>query len=181
VRRALVAEVASCIVVVEHEAESESLVRIDGEFGLQAILTVLLVAAVVVVHVGQWREGIGEQVLFRLPEEETIGVCEHKRAHLLAVNEDTAQAGCIVVAGRVVFTIEACVERCVRIEVGQGVGYGWDDVAELPVDSPRLQSLGYLLVVVGGIVVVLVEVLVTLRDVAALVYLVVYVLGRCSE
>ena len=132
VRRALVAVVAPGIVVVELEAHARPLVGVDGELGVQTVLTVGIVAAVVVVDVGEWREGVGEVHLLGLLYEEAVGLSEDERAALLAVDEDAAQAGRVVVARGVVLAIDARVERGVLEEVWQGVGCGRHDVAELP-------------------------------------------------
>ena len=52
-----------------------------------------------------------------------------------------------------------------------GVNLGRLDVAKLPVYRPHMHAFRYLLVFRGGVVVVDVEILVTLRHIAHLIYL----------
>ena len=61
-----------------------------------------------------------------------------------------------------------------------GVGLSEGDVAELAIHRPAVKALGYLLVA-GGVVVVLVEVIASLGYVAVFVNLIVSVLGKRSE
>jgi hypothetical protein len=172
-RYALIIEIASCIVVVQVETEAEPLVGIHCKFGTEAVFAVLLVTTVVISDTRIGRERVHEKELIRLFEEETIGVCEDERTVLATVYEDAVLTGSIVVAEGIVFTVEACIERGVHKQMMYSVRSGGDNVAELPVNRPRIMSFGYLLIF-GGVVAVLVEIPVVraLCDVAVLVYLI---------
>ena len=73
-----------------------------------------------------------------------------------------ALSGGVVVANGVVLAIETRVEGRVLEKMVQGVGLCGDHITEFSVDSPRPETLGNLLVLRGGVVVVDVEVLVAL-------------------
>ena len=170
----LIAEIAARISVVEIETEVQTLAGIHGKFGIDTVLTVGLVAAVVVEDTGIGRQGVHEEPCLRPFLHETVGLGEDEVVGSGTIDEDTAQARGVVASRGVV----ACVEHTVHKEVGQCVGLCRDHITELAVDGPYIESLGHLLVA-GRIVVVLVEVLVlpSLGDVTHLIYLIIDILG----
>ena len=175
-RNALVAEVTSGIIVGQLEADTQTLVHIYGEPRVEPVFTVLLITAVVVCQVGERREGVGKQKLVRFHHKERVGVGEDKRAALFAVDEDTVLAGGVVVADGVVLAIDTRIEDGVLEQVAQRVWRCGNHVTEFTVYGPHFQTLGYFLVLRGGVVVVLVEILASLRHVASLVNLLIGVL-----
>ena len=140
------------------------------------VLTVGLVAAVVVEHPGIGRECVRKKKLLWPLLYETVRLGEDEGVALRAVDEDAAQAGRIVAACMVELTIYTTIEGGVHKQMRQRVGLSGDDVTELPVDIPGIDALRNLLVS-GGIVIVLVEVLVALGDITHLVDLVEVILG----
>ena len=174
----LAAEIPACIGIVEVEADVQPLAGIHGKFGIDTVLTVDLVAAVVVEDTGIGRQGVHEEPCLRPFLHETVGLGEDEVVGSGTIDEDTAQARGVVASRGVVFAIDACVEHTVHKEVGQCVGLCRDHITELAVDGPYIESLGHLLVA-GRIVVVLVEVLVlpSLGDVTHLIYLIIDILG----
>ena len=179
-RLVLVLEIAPGVSIFEVEAEVQALVDVDGELSVDMVLAAGLVAAVVVLYGGIGRERVHEEMLVGLSLHEAVGLGKGEVIVVGTVDEDTAQAGRVVAAGVVVLAIHTVVERGVHEEVGHGVGLSRRDIAEGAIDGPCVDALGNLLIA-GGVVVVLVEFVVTLGDVAALVDLVVDVLGRRSE
>ena len=177
----LIAEIASGVVVVQIEAEIHALAGIDGKLGVDAVLTILFVAAVVVSDAGVRRQRVHEEELLGLDVEETVGIGEDKRTALAAVDEDTTLTGGVVRARCVVFAIKTCVEGGVHEQVGQGVGFRRTYVAELPVDCPSIKALGDLDIFLRRIVVVLIEVATpaTARDITALINLVEVAVDLC--
>ena len=189
-RYVLIAVIASGIGVVEVESYVEALVGIDSKLGIDMVLTVGLVATVVVEYIGIGREGVHKQECLRpflckgVGRGEDEYIIDHR-----AVDEDPAQTGGVVVTRVVVLSIGATVEGGVHEEVGHGVRHSRNHIAELPVDGPHIDALGYHLVF-GGVVVVFVEfrIVAALRHVAPLVDLVEGVLGtdgcqcqQCNE
>ena len=181
----LIAIVASGIRVVEVEAYVEALVGIDGKLGIDVILAVGLITTVVVENVGIGREGVHE--------EELLGPFLHKAVGLRkdedivddrTIDEDSAQARCVVVTRSVVLAIGTCVEGGVHEEVRHRVRHCWDHIAKLLVDGPHIDTLGNHLVL-RRVVVVLIEfrVVAALGHVTHLVNLVKRVLGtdRCQR
>ena len=174
----LIAEIAARISVVEIETEVQTLAGIHSKLGIDTVLTIDLVAAVVVEDTGIGRQGVHEEPGLRPLLHETVGLGEDEVVGSGTIDEDTAQARGVVASRGVVFAIDACVEHTVHKEVGQCVGLCRDHITELAVDGPYIESLGHLLVA-GRIVVVLVEVLVlpSLGDVTHLIYLIIDILG----
>ena len=190
VRYVLIAVVASGIGVVEVEANVKGFMGIDSKLGIDMVLAVSLVATVVVEYVGIGRQGVHKQESLRpflykgVGRGEDEDIIDHR-----AVDEDPAQAGGVVASRVVVLSIDAVVEGGVHEEVGHGVRHSRNHIAELPVDGPHIDALGYHLVF-GGVVVVFVEfrIVAALRHVAPLVDLVEGVLGtdgcqcqQCNE
>ena len=93
------------------------------------------------------------------------------------VGENTVLASCVVVACGVIFTIKARIEGGIHEEVGHSVDHSRNHITKLSVYSPHMNANGNLNRRRGGIIVVGIEVavipLVTLCDIAFLVYLVV--------
>ena len=78
VRVVLILEIAAGIEVVEVETEAQTLAEVSREAGVDVVLAVGLVAAVVVGHVGDGRQRVGEVPLVGLGEHLTVGVGECK-------------------------------------------------------------------------------------------------------
>ena len=175
---ALVTEIATRIGIVEVETHVQTLTGIHGKLGIDMVLTIDLVAAVVVEDTGIGRQGVHEVPRLRAFLHEAIGLCEDEVVGSGTIDEDTAQTGGVVTSRGIVFTINTCIELVVHKEVGQCVGLCRDHISELAVDGPYIETLGNLLVT-GCIVIVLVEVLVlpSLGDIAHLVYLVIDILS----
>ena len=109
VGRVLVFVVAAAVEVVQFEAHAQSLSRIGGKEGGDAVLAVLFVAAGVVGKVGDGRLGVGELQSLHAFQEEVVGTGEEE---LLAigghiVEEQTAGAGRAEVARGVVLATES--------------------------------------------------------------------------
>ena len=175
--------IARCIVVIEVKAHTKSLVGINSKFRVKIVFAELFVATILICNHSIWREGIHEQELVWLLEKETIGVSEHERTCLLAVYEDTTQAGCEIVARSIEITIHPCIEQSVHIKMMQSVRSVWYNVAKLSVDSPYIMTLRYLFVLCSVVVMLIeVPVLASLGDVTTLVNLTIpSVLGMRSE
>ena len=120
-----------------------------------------LVAAAIVAHVGDGRQGVGEVKLIGLAVHVAIGLREDELPVSVTVHEDAVLASGIVVAGGVVFAVPSLVEGCTHEEMRHRVGLSRTDVAETAVNSPHTQTHGYRL---RGrcVVAVRVEVLTTL-------------------
>ena len=172
----LIAEIASGVSIVEVEADVYAFAGIHGKDRIDMIFAVGLVAAVVVEHPGIGRECVHKEKLLRTFLHEAIRLGEDEGVALRTVDEDAAHAGRIVATSMVELTIYATIEGGVHKQVRQRVGLSGDNVAELPVDIPGIDTFRNLLVS-GGIVIVLVEVLVALGDIAHLVDLVEGILG----
>ena len=102
------------------------------------------------------------------------------------VDGNTVDARGVVVARGVILAVFARIENGVHKEMWHSVRKRREHVSELPVNLPHLQSLGYLLIA-GGVVVVLVEVAVgaitidvSLVEVASIVHPCER-LGTCTE
>ena len=106
---ALIVIVAHSIVVVKVEPKTRVFVDVDTKFRIDVVLTMLLVATVVVGNVRVWRQGVHKLKLVRLLCGITIGIGEEKSAHVWPIYENTALTGCVVVAYRVVFSIDTSV------------------------------------------------------------------------
>jgi len=180
VRQILIAVVAARVSIVKVEADVDALSCIHGEFRVDVVFSVCLVAAVVILDIGLRRQRVHEEkrlwALFReavwLGEDKIVG-------HIRTIDEDTAQTGGVVATRSVVFTVNTVIEGGVHKEVGQGVGNAGNHVTEFPVNRPNIESLRYLLIACG-VVVVLVEVVVlrVLGDITRLVNLIVGDLGH---
>ena len=172
----LITEIASGVGIVEVEADIYAFAGIHGKDGIDMVLTVGLVAAVVIEHPGIGRERVHEKKLLRPFLYEAVWLGENEGVALRTVDEDAAHTGRIVAACMVELAINATIEGGVHKQVRQRIGLSGDDVAELPVDIPGIDALRDLLVA-GGVVVMLVEVLVALGDITHLVDLVEVILG----
>ena len=180
VRDILIAVVASGIGVVEIESYVEALIGIDGKLGIDMVLTVGLVATVVVEHVGIGRQSVHKQEFLWSLLRKGVGCSEDEDVvDNRTVDEDSAQARCVIVTRVVELAIGATIEGGIHKEVGQGVRHCRNHIAELPVDGPYIDTFGNLLVL-GGVVVVFVEfrIVITLGHVAHFVDLVKRVLGK---
>ena len=139
----LIAIVASGIRVVEVEAYVEALVGIDGKLGIDVILAVGLITTVVVEDVGIGREGVHEEELLRPFLHKAVGL--RKDEDIIddrTIDEDSAQARCVVVTRSVVLAIGTCVEGGVHEEVRHRVRHCWDHIAKLLIDGPHIDTLG---------------------------------------
>ncbi len=165
-RVVLVVIVAAGVGVVEVETEAQLLTSVYCKQGVDVVFTVGLVAAVVIRDICYWRQCVCEEKIVGLLHHMTVRLREDKLFRERTVYHYTALACGIVVACGVVFTVESGVEHRVHKQVLQGVGLCRDDIAELAVYAPHIQSLGNLLVYVCGVLIVLVEI-----AVCALVYL----------
>jgi hypothetical protein len=105
----LISIVTHAIVVVKVESDSKVFVDVDTKLPIDVILTILLVATVVVGDIRVWRQGVHKLKLVRLLCGITIGIGEEKSAHVWPIYENTALTGCVVVAYRVVFSIDTSV------------------------------------------------------------------------
>ena len=145
-RGALVVVVAAAVQIVELETETQPLAGIDGEEGLEVVLTVGAVAARLQREVGDGRVGVGEMVVAHIGDEIVEGLGENKLAIGLPEVEDAALAGNTQVARRVVLTAKTGGEHGVHIEIRHRVDLGRTPVTEKGVYRPYLQTAGYLLV-----------------------------------
>ena len=98
----LVGIVAAAVQVVDVEAEGQALVGIDREVGLEAFLTVLFAAGLVVGQVGKRDVAVGELEVARAEVEARHGCQEHGRPVVCAFEEQarytrTAQIAQVVV------------------------------------------------------------------------------------
>ena len=175
-RHVLVLEVASGVGVFEVEAEIQALVDIDGEVRVDMVLTAGLVVAVVVEDRRIGRERVHEEALVGLSLHEAVGLGKGEVVVVGAVDEDTAQTGCVVATCMVVLAIHAVIERGVHEEVWHGVGLSQRDVAKSAVDGPCVETLRNFLIT-GGVVVVFIEVIVALGYVAVFIDLVIGILS----
>lgn len=171
-RDTLIVEVSSGIGIVEIETNINLLTGIYRELCIDMILAIGLVSTVVVEYIRVGRQGVHEQELLGSFIHKTIGLGKDEDVALWSVDEDPAQAWCIVAACMVVFTIHATVESGVHEQMGDGVWFYEDPVTEFPVKCPCVEALGNLLVA-RSVVVVFVEVLiiVALCDISCFVNL----------
>ena len=158
-RLVLVLEIAARIGIFKVETDVEALVHVEGELRIDMVLAAGLVATLVVEDCGVGGEGVHEKKLVGLSLHEAVGLGKGEVIVVGTVDEDTAQAGCVVAARVVVLTVHAVVESGVHEQVVYGVGLCGNDVAEGAVYSPNAYAFGNLLVA-GGVVVVLVEVII---------------------
>ena len=145
VRRALILVVSAGVNVVELEAEAQLLVGVDGEVGLEAVLTVDIGTAREIRQVGERRVGVGEVELVDWLDEVVERLQEHELLGLLAVDENAVQARRAEVPRGVVFASFTRREDVVHEHVLQGVGFGRPHVAKALIDRPHLDALHHLL------------------------------------
>jgi hypothetical protein len=142
------------------------------------ILTKLLVATVVVGDVRVWRQGVHKLKLVRLLCGITIGIGEEKSAHVWPIYENTALTGCVVVAYRIVFSIDASVVDGVLKQVVQCVRDGRPNVAKSAVYRPETHTIRHFFVfrcgvVAIGIEIAVVAVFVALGEITVVIQLVI--------
>lgn len=110
------------------------------------VLTILLITAVVITDIRIRRQCVDKQEIIRLFRGVVIRLCEQEVTGHLTVDEDTAQAGRVVITRRVVFSIDSRVENSVWIEVWHSVQLRRTDISEAAVNSPYTDPTGNLFV-----------------------------------
>ena len=138
--------VAASVDVVEVKAEAEPLSGIHAELRGEVVVAIRPVATLVVAQVRERRQGVGEMKIARLCEEIVVGLCEEEMAVGLSVDEYPVDAGCSLVASRIVFSTQTLGEGGVHIHIRKGVWRHGGTVAKLLVDRPRLHAFGDFLV-----------------------------------
>ena len=114
---ALIAVIAASVGIVKVETYIQTLAGINGKGGVDMVFTVGLIAAGVILHAGIRREGVHKAEPLRALLHEAVGLCEDERLALRTVDEDAAQAGCIVVTRIVELAIDTVVEDGVHKQV----------------------------------------------------------------
>ena len=175
---ALTSIVAHTIVVVKVEPQTHIFVDIDTKLRIDVILTKLLVATVVVGDVRVWRQGVHKLKLVRLLRGIAIGVGEVKGAHVRTVYENAALTGGVVVAYRIVFSINASVVDGILEQVVQRIRDGRPNIAKATVYRPETHTIRHLFVFRRGVVAIGVEiavvaVFVTLGEITVVIQLVI--------
>ena len=177
VRVGLVLVIASAIVVVQVEAHSQPFTRIDTEFRINMVLTILLVTTVVITDVRIGRQRVQIQEILRFLGGIVVGIYKEELAERLAVYEDAVQSGGIVITRRVILPKHSRVIDAVLVKVRHGVQLCLADVSELAVYRPGPYPFGHLLVVFRRVPLVGVErttVLIPLSDVTKLIHFIIH-------
>ena len=103
----LVGVVATCISIVQVEANTDTFAGIDGKLCLQVVLTVGLVTAVVVGNIGDGRQCVGVVQLVGGTVDKAVALDEGKLLGFRTVNVNTVQTGCIVATSGIELSILA--------------------------------------------------------------------------
>ena len=170
-RYVLVAVIAAGISIIQIESKVESLVGVYCEFGIDMVLAVGLIAAIVVKYAGIGRQGVHVQQFVWLLIHKTVGLGKYEVIAIRTVDKDTTQSGGIVASRGVIVAIHATIKSGIHKQVRQGVGLCRNYITKPSVDSPRVEPLRNLLVLCG-ILAMLVEVLASAAYVSVLVNLI---------
>ena len=175
---ALIVIVAHSIVVVKVESQPHVFVDVDTKFRIDVVLTMLLVATVVVGNIRVWRQGVHKLKLVRLLRGIAISVGKEKGAHVRTVYENTALTGCVVVAYRIVFSIDTSVVDGILEQVVQRVRDGRPNIAKSTVYCPETYAIRHFFisrcgVVAVGVEIVVVAIFVALGEITVVIQLVI--------
>ena len=149
--------ISASIRIVKIETKVQTLIDIDSKLGIDMVFAVSLVAAVVVIYSGIWRQSVHKQECVWLLVYKTVYIVEYEILAKRTVDIYTVQTSSIVTACGVVFAIHTTVECSVHIQVGHRVGLYRNYIAKTSVDGPCIQALGYHFVF-GGVIVMLIEI-----------------------